>query len=75
MVSFPDNSINLFSTSHGVLRFVFTLPFIFEIILNFNMKYFEHGDQISDKAQIVLRYVKKEFWWDVAGVIGTGTIE
>ncbi|KAL4506831.1 hypothetical protein ABPG72_001252 [Tetrahymena utriculariae] len=75
LISFPNNSINLFQVDKQMLRTVFVIPFILEMILNFNLKYFEHGDLISDKYTIILRYIKKEFWWDAVGIAGTGLID
>ncbi|EAS01339.2 cation channel family protein (macronuclear) [Tetrahymena thermophila SB210] len=75
LISFPYNSINLFSVNEKMLRAIFVIPFILEMILNFNLKYFEHGELISDKYTIILRYIKKDFWWDAIGIAGTGLID
>ncbi|KAL4460912.1 hypothetical protein ABPG74_016384 [Tetrahymena malaccensis] len=75
LISYPYNSINLFSVNEKMLRTIFVIPFILEMILNFNLKYFEHGELISDKYTIILRYIKKEFWWDAVGIAGTGLID
>lgn len=53
------------------MRLWFVLPFIAEIIVNFNMTYSEQGEPIIDRLVIVRQYLRKEFIWDLAGVICT----
>jgi len=74
MLSFPDNTINIFKSNHPLLRIWFVLPFILEIILNFNLSYYEHGERITSKFRIVSNYLQKDFLWDLAGVFGSGFI-
>lgn len=74
LVSFPQNSVNIFSESHPILRLWFVLPFIVEIILNFNLTYYQHGERITSKFLIIDRYLKKDFWWDLTGVLGSSFI-
>lgn len=74
MLSFPDNGVNIFTYEHSVLRVWFILPFIFEILLNFNLSYYEHGERITSKFRIIARYLSNDFWWDFAGVLGSGFV-
>lgn len=74
MVSFPDNTVNIFDSAHPVLRFWFELPFIIEIFLNFNLSYFKHGERITSKKKIIARYLRLDFGWDLMGLIGTAII-
>lgn len=74
MVSFPDNSVNIFQEDKKLVRFLFDLPFIIEIFLNFNLSYFEHGERIISKKQIVARYLHWRFGWDLTELILTAVI-
>ena len=47
--------------------FLYVLPliiFFLDILLNFNIFYYDSGLVIRDRSLIIKRYLKKDFWFD-----------
>lgn len=42
--------------------------FMFDIVLNFNLSYYERGDLIVERKLIAINYLKLWFWIDFVAV-------
>lgn len=69
-LSFEQQITNNFEKNFNEIEQIIKVFFIFDVLLKFNVSYYDHGNEIKFRKKIIVKYLKSGFIFDFLTLIG-----